>query len=90
MEAQGKDQDLAQSLINICSVYSEMGKHEIALKYCSEAVSILDSVYKNTQNKGNIPPYMIQVIAAANNNAAIEYEYLGEWSESLVHYSKAV
>ena len=29
--------DLSQSFINLCSVYSEMGKHEIALNYIERA-----------------------------------------------------
>ena len=38
--------DLAQSYINICSVYSEMRKHEIALHYTELSVKILDSEYE--------------------------------------------
>ena len=44
----GKNQqmDLAQSFTNICSVYSEMGKHEIALSYIEKAVKILSKEYE--------------------------------------------
>lgn len=40
-----RDRDMAQSFINICSVYSEMGKHEIALNYVLSAVQILEKEY---------------------------------------------
>ena len=41
-----RDRDMAQSYINICSVYSEMGKHEIALNYVLAAVQILEKEYQ--------------------------------------------
>ena len=37
--------DLAQSYINICSTYSELQKHDIALSYAKKAVDILDPEY---------------------------------------------
>jgi len=41
-----QSQDVAQSYVNICSIYSEMGKHDIALSYIVKAVDILDVEYE--------------------------------------------
>ena len=37
--------DMAQTYSNICSIYSEMDKHEIALSYSRRAVEILQKEY---------------------------------------------
>ena len=37
--------DMAQTYSNICTIYSEMGKHEIALNYGQRSVEILEKEY---------------------------------------------
>ena len=38
--------EVCQTNVNICTIYSEMGKHEIALSYVENAVKILDKEYE--------------------------------------------
>jgi tetratricopeptide (TPR) repeat protein len=44
--------EVCQTNVNICTIYSEMGKHEIALKYVEEAVRILDREYEGRVKEG--------------------------------------
>jgi hypothetical protein len=39
--------DMASSYINMCSVYSAMGKHQIALNYGIQASDILQDIIKD-------------------------------------------
>ena len=38
--------EIAQSYINICTVYSQMNKHEVAKSYITKAVNLLESEYE--------------------------------------------
>ena len=38
--------DLAQSYINMISIYSELEKHEIALIYAEKAIEVLEPEYE--------------------------------------------
>ena len=80
--------ELAQTYVNICSIYSQMNKHEIALQYCQNALKVLEKEYSDQMiaTGGKIIPNFIQVIATAYYNCAVEYEYLNEFPESLVYY----
>ena len=40
------DRELASSFLNLCSLYSLMGKHEISLKYAQKANKILLTIFK--------------------------------------------
>ena len=72
--------DMAQSYINICSIYSEMAKHDIALHFIQKAVVILDSEYEQrypdkmgTQDEKQ---KFVSIVATALHNAAVEYEFV--------------
>lgn len=39
--------ELAQTYVNICSIYSQMNKHEIALQYCQSALKVLEKEYSD-------------------------------------------
>ena len=72
-------------MVNLCTVYSEMGKHEIALNYVLKAVELLEKTYTDlTLERTVMPSYFVQVLATANYNAGVEYEFLFVWPESLV------
>jgi tetratricopeptide (TPR) repeat protein len=84
--------EVCQTNVNICTIYSEMGKHEIALKYVEAAVRILDKEYErrmgfdeNTQEKFQ----MCSLVATAFHNAAVEYEHVKDYPICLIHYQKA-
>ena len=82
--------DMAQSYINICSIYSEMAKHDIALHLIEKAVSILDEMYEKRypHNMGDQfeKEKFASVVSTAFHNAAVEYEFTGDFSSSLLHY----
>ena len=86
--------DLAQSYINVCSVYSEMRKHEIALRYIQRAVTIMERLYEekypNNMGSGLDKQMFASVVATAFENAAVEYEFTEDYSSSLIYYNKAV
>ena len=87
-------QDMAQTFINLCSIYSEMGKHDIALTYIEQAVQILEKEYEarypsrmgNAQEKQKFT----SIVASAFHNAAVEYEFTGDFSSCLIYYQKAL
>ena len=85
---------MAQSYINICSIYSEMGKHDIALHFIQKGVEILDqeyeSRYPNNLGDSDEKEKFASVVSTAFHNAAVEYEFIGDYSSSLLHYQKAV
>jgi tetratricopeptide (TPR) repeat protein len=87
-------QDMAQTFINICSIYSEMGKHDIALTYIEEACTILEREYESRYPKhlgdGNDKLKFTSIVATAFHNAAVEYEFTGDFSNCLIYYSKAL
>ena len=37
--------DVGSTLINLCSMYSSMAKHEIALRYAQQANKVLEKVF---------------------------------------------
>ena len=45
-ESEDIDSDMASSNVNLCSLYSAIGKHEIALRFALQANELLDSIFK--------------------------------------------
>ena len=88
--SKSQQQDMAQTFINICSIYSEMGKHDIALTYIEEAVTILEREYENRYpnrlGQGSEKMKFVSVVASAFHNAAVEYEFTGDYSSCLIFY----
>lgn len=81
---------MAQTFINICTIYSEMGKHDIALTYIEEAVNILEREYEyrypSRLGDGVEKVKFTSIVASAFHNAAVEYEFLGDFSNCLIYY----
>ena len=71
-----------------------MRKHEIALHYAEQAVEILDREYEtrypNSMGSEEDKLKFASVVATAYHNAAVEYEFIGDFSTSLIMYQKAV
>jgi hypothetical protein len=67
-----------------------MGKHDIALTYIEEAVTILEREYESRYPKylgeGNEKLKFTSILATAFHNAAVEYEFTGDYSNSLINY----
>ena len=83
-------QDMAQSYINICSIYSEMDKHDIALHFIEKGVEILDKEYEqrypHAMGTQDEKEKFASIVSTALHNAAVEYEFTGDYSSSLLHY----
>lgn len=81
---------MAQTFINICTIYSEMGKHDIALTYIEEAVNILEREYEyrypGRLGDGVEKIKFTSIVATAFHNVAVEYEFLGDFSNCLIYY----
>ena len=78
----------------MCSIYSEMKKHEIAMHYIERAVVILEreyeSRYPNNMGDEDERARFASIVSTAFHNAAVEYEYACDFSSSLIMYQKAV
>jgi len=72
-----KCSNLAGTLLNICAVASQLGRHSEALTYAVRAISCTDSTNEKTR-----------VIAL--HNAAVEFEHLNRTDEAVEHYTKAL
>ena len=71
-----------------------MRKHEIALHYAELAVKILDVEYESRypHNMGDEQERLkfATIVSTAYHNAAVEYEFTYDFSQSLIMYQKAV
>ena len=71
-----------------------MGKHEIALSYIEKGVKILSREYETrfTSDMGDDEERIrfATVVATVFHNAGVEYEYANDFSNSLIHYNKAL
>ena len=71
----------AGTLLNMCAIYSELGKHQHALDH---SLLALDHLIKS-----NFTGNLINTLIIAHHNIGVEYEYLNKGKESLDHYKKA-
>jgi tetratricopeptide (TPR) repeat protein len=46
MSAEIKNFELSSTYINICTIYSEMGRHDIALSYIRKAIKFLEEDFE--------------------------------------------
>ena len=86
------ENEIAQTYANLCAIYSDSGKHEIALSYIVKGVQILEQEYEEKRLKldeDEDKEAFIQLVVTAYSNAAVEYEYVLEFSNSLLNYQKA-
>lgn len=74
--------NLAATHLNMCAIYSELGKHEIALGESLKALNMLKKVTTSTSN-------LLTTLVIAYHNAGVEYEYLNRYAEALECYKIA-
>lgn len=74
--------------MNLCSIYSNMNKHDVALRYAEQAVSLLSAEYEACYVHGHTVSKdhhnFITVVATAYHTASVEYEHAGDFSNSLI------
>ena len=71
-----------------------MKRHEIALRYAEKATGILepeyDRRYPNSLGTEKEREKFSSIVASGHFNAAVEYEFVEDFSNSLISYQKAV
>ena len=83
--------DKSNTFLNMCAVLSALGKHNEAINYAKQALSLAkEEMVEVTLNK---EPEQIKkkvaVLAIAYENYAVEAEFLGNVNESVQFYKKA-
>lgn len=90
-------QNPADTHINACAIYSQLGNHETALEHAVTSLLLLqDELLKpkssNDENDQNSQPQSdrIAVLAIAYHNTGVEQEFLKQTEQSIVSYQKGV
>jgi len=91
MSAEIKNFELSSTYINICTIYSEMKKHDIALSYIRKAIKFLEEDFEERLHAMDEreKKQFLQIFATAYHNAAVEFEYLQENARCMEFYNKA-
>ena len=69
-----------------------MHKHDIALSYAKRAVEFMEEAYEHTLHTytdAKERRHFVQIVATAYHNAAVEYEFVGNYDSCLGYYQKA-
>lgn len=72
--------NLAGTNLNICAIYSELGRHETALGYALRALHIMRDSYLPSSN-------LTTTMVIGYHNAGAEYEYLNQRNEAIESYT---
>jgi tetratricopeptide (TPR) repeat protein len=95
----------ADTHLNMCSILSDLRRHEQAYYHCSIALKMLilelfgnsnpdsDASYllnQNANNNNDLPRDRIAVLAIAYHNMAVQEECLRRFEASVVSYQKAI
>ena len=85
--------ELASTLINLCSLYSAMHKHEIALRFARRANQLLEGAFLEELRQvspvqAQDPAFLnlVQVIATSYHNTGVEFEHLRDYAQTLKFY----
>jgi tetratricopeptide (TPR) repeat protein len=84
------EQDIPNTHLNLCAVYSQIGRHDMALSHVMQSVIILQENVMNLLESDSDIKDVAPVLAVAYHNMAVELEYLKRNSEALGMYAKAV
>lgn len=74
--------NLAGTLLNMCAIYSQLGKHEQALGQGCQALSLLEQ-----ENAGS--PNLVSTLIIAYHNTGVEYEFLSNIKQAVECYKSA-
>jgi len=99
-----KTKALADTHLNICAVYSQLEKHDIAMNHIMKSIILLqdelliysmtpedqnNSIQDESERKKQLED-RIAVLAIAYHNLGVEHEYLKQYEEAILTYRKAV
>lgn len=74
--------NLAGTHLNMCAIFSDLGKHELALEQGLKSLELMKT------SKGN-SPNLISTLVIAYHNTGVEYEFLNLYDEALDFYKVA-
>ncbi|KAH9187783.1 hypothetical protein AeNC1_010242 [Aphanomyces euteiches] len=83
----------ADTHLNLCAVYSTMGKHTQAIEHVQSALSLLQEELFSAGNDLkplDINKDRVSVLCIAYHNLGVEQEYLHQYSDSVASYQKGV
>lgn len=78
--------DLAATHLNICAIFSQLGKHQQAISSCFSAIKYLNG-YENTEK---LNEKILNSLVVANYNLGVEYEYLQKFNKALEFYTQGL
>ncbi|OMJ86557.1 hypothetical protein SteCoe_11911 [Stentor coeruleus] len=74
--------NLAGTLLNICAIYSQLGKHEMALENGCKALSLVEKCDKSAPN-------LVSTLIIGYHNTGVEYEFLNNMKHAVECYKTA-
>lgn len=74
--------NLAGSLLNICAIYSQLGKHDIALENGCKALQLVEKCEASTPN-------LVSTLIIGYHNTGVEYEFLDNLKQAVECYKSA-
>lgn len=93
----GEDSSRSSTFLNLCAVYSLLGRHLEALQCATQALKYLRAVLKNNPDaplSASVPGMdkvdTASMLAIAYHNIAVEQEYLLRFDEAVDSYRKAL
>lgn len=83
------EQDIPNTHLNLCAVYSQIGKHDNALSHAMQSVIILqENILESIEGEKEFVE-ITPVLVVAYHNMAVELEYLRRNGEAINMYAKA-
>jgi tetratricopeptide (TPR) repeat protein len=74
--------DLATTHLNLCAIFSSLGKHSKAISSCFSALKYLQGYENDNKTKDQV----LNSLIAANYNLGVEHEILRKYEKSLKFY----
>ncbi|CAG9320072.1 unnamed protein product [Blepharisma stoltei] len=74
--------NLAGTYLNICAIYSDLGKHDLALAEAKKALELLKNNIENSENQ-------ITTLVIAYHNAGVQYEFMNKIQNAVDCYKAA-
>lgn len=83
-ESFAEPSEIASTHLNICAIYSQLGKHQLAVESALSALNFLQGY----ENEESLPENVINSLVVAYFNLGVEYEHLRKFQQSKDSYLK--
>ena len=74
--------NLAGTLLNICAIYSQLGKHDLALEHGCKALHLVEKCESSSPN-------LVSTLIIGYHNTGVEYEFLDQMKQAVECYKAA-